>query len=432
MTTERTQNTWLWKGLALLAAFLVLLTVGGTRTLAATNPGKVTGLKQTSASSSSFKIEWTSIIGSNIYYETYVSYTSGELGTKPDSYDVSYSNDYVSGLNAGTSFYVTVRAYVKEYDSSEGGYVYTYGDYSDQIEVVTAPENPTDAKQTKASTSSVTLTRTASDGATGYKVKDKGYDGTTLKTTSSTSAKVKASTGSYETYYVFAYRKSSAGYVAYSSSYAYCSAYASPNKPTNVASASEGNLTWKPTSSNKVTVYWDRNSKDDYTPDGYQIQIYDVTGKTKLKTYTISDKYTTYKSFNLSKVKNKGFQIRARAYVKINGTKYYSSWTSKKVIVPQANITLTQTGKTSLKVSWKKVSNATNYIVYVCKNTSATNPSWKKYKTVSKSTLSCKITGLTSKKNVGVYVIPKIKVNGKSYKASATWYLYTYMYTSGY
>lgn len=413
------------KSLLLVAVVAVMMLAMSIKSMAATT---VTDVTQTYDGSSSVTISFT---GADGYSKYNVYYSTAENGTyvrkyPAYSYDVSSSPVTINNLSAGTSYYV----YVVPVSDYSDGYAEQTALKSSTIEVVTTPDKPAEVTQTDATNNSVSLSWTAAAGATGYNVVNTDTDATTFVDTSSTT--ITTSAGAWDTYRIYSVKKASTGYTATSSSSAYVYTYSAPGKVINLASVDDNNLTWQPTKNNKVTVGWDKNENDEYTADGYQVQISTVNGKKKLKTYTITSKYTTSKTFNLKKVKNTGFKVRVRGYVNINGKKCYGAWTSKKTVIPQANISIEQTGKTSVKVSWSKVSNATGYTIYYCKNTSASNPVWKKAATVGKNTTSYTVKNLTNKKSAGFYVIPTVKVGGKKYKATAAWYLYTYLYSSGY
>jgi hypothetical protein len=257
-------------------------------------------------------------------------------------------------------------------------------------------------------------------------------DSKNTKYVTTNKATVAASVGKKVYEYIYSYRKSASGYVAMSSSYAYSGyLYASPSAPTNVANVNKNYLTWQPTKSSEVTIRWSDNTNY-YYPDGYQLQIYTVNGKKKLATVSkiTSTRYTITSAKVRKAIKNKGFMIKVRAYKKNGSATLYSSW-AKKVIIPQAAAKLSANGNStsSVKVTWPKVSNVDHYVVYVSKNinTITGNGTWTK-KTVSKSKTSYVIKGLKKNKKFAVCVVPVVKVNGKKYTASRTWYTYSYLY----
>lgn len=416
------------KSLLLLAITSIMLFAMSITSFAAST---VTNVTQTDSSESSVTITYSGDVQAYGYYVYYSkdnkSWVRKDKATDkgPDVYASSGNEARISGLDAGTAYYVML---VPVYRDANYNYTAQTDKRSGTITVVTTPKQVTAVSQTKATASTVTLKWAASAGANRYYVY-RGYSSPTLvANVTGTTATIKAAAGSEESYYVFPVKVSALNYRAISDYGKGVSAKAAPGKVSKLASAKYGNLNWK-SSGTTVTVYWDRNANADYTPDGYKVEIYSVDGKKKLKTYNITKKYTSYKKFNIKSIKNKGFKIRVCGYVTVNGKKCYGSWSSKVTVIPQGNVKLTQKSKTSMKVSWSKVANATSYTIYACKNTSvsAENQKWYKVKTVSKKTTSYTVKNLKTSKYAGFYVIPTVKIGGKKYKADAVWYSYMYM-----
>jgi hypothetical protein len=416
------------KSLLLLAITSIMLFAMSITSFAAST---VTNVTQTDSSESSVTITYSGDVQAYGYYVYYSkdnkSWVRKDKATDkyPDVYASSGNEARISGLDAGTAYYVML---VPVYRDANYNYTAQTDKRSGTITVVTTPKQVTAVSQTKATASTVTLKWAASAGANRYYVY-RGYSSPTLvANVTGTTATIKAAAGSEESYYVFPVKVSALNYRAISDYGKGVSAKAAPGKVSKLASAKYGNLNWK-SSGTTVTVYWDRNANADYIPDGYKVEIYSVDGKKKLKTYNITKKYTSYKKFNIKSIKNKGFKIRVCGYVTVNGKKCYGSWSSKVTVIPQGNVKLTQKSKTSMKVSWSKVANATSYTIYACKdeNVSKENQKWYKVKTVSKKTTSYTVKNLKNGKYAGFYVIPTVKIGGKKYKADAVWYSYMYM-----
>lgn len=392
-----------------VAAAVIMMMAMSITSLAAS---KVTGLKQTNASSSSVTFVWSADLSANKYNVAIATSKTGTYSSKGTTYS---TQAYISGLNAGSVYYVKVQSV-----SSNG----TTGAWSEPLQVVTAPTSIASStlKQYAATTGAVKLKWGSVKGATGYYI----YRGDTkLKAVTTNTAAVTAKAGSWESYKVYPYKKSNAGYVA-KASYSSVLAKAAPGKMSQVAMASKNNLLWN-VRTNRVMLGWDLGSTQDYTPSGYKVEVYSVDGKTKLKTYTVSSRYT---DFTLSAVKNKGFQVRVRGYVTIDGKNYYGIWSDKKVVIPQACVssTISYPASGSIKFTWTGVSGAQKYYVYAAKNVSSSSvdsSDFKKVATVSSSTRSYTITGLTKGKYVAVYVLPVVSVNGKSYTGTFSSYSYT-------
>lgn len=199
--------------------------------------------------------------------------------------------------------------------------------------------------------------------------------------------------------------------------------FSTPGKPGNVANAKYNDtFNWNPLTSNAVKVGWSINAKDKYYADGWQVVISTVDGKKKLKTLTVKgvESSVVSTSFNLKSVKNKGFSMKVRGYIVLNGQKKYGVWSGTKVVIPQVKSSAKLTAKNrSVKLSWKKVSNAVKYEVYVCKDTTVSNPKFKKVKTLGKNVTSYTLKKVPLYKRYGLYVKAIVKYGKKTYKTNA-------------
>lgn len=142
------------------------------------------------------------------------------------------------------------------------------------------------------------------------------------------------------------------------------------------------------TTKTKIKLSWKKVAG----ASGYQIFRYDAATKTykRIKTITNPDT-TTYTNKNLTSATGYSYQIRA--YRLVGDTKYFSNTTTAiyAATAPARITTLKATStKTKVKLSWKKVTGATGYIVY------RYNPKTKTYKKLKKvKTTSYTDTGLT-------------------------------------
>lgn len=390
---------------------------------------KVSGLRQTKASTTSFTVSWDAQAGV-FGYEVAIS-KDGQAWESQMSTGAQYStvqNEMSIGKRAaGDAWYVKVRAVERTWNSTSSSYDYTVGPWSDVIQAVVTPEAPKNVRQTKATATKVTLAWDASKGATKYEI---FRNNARIATVTKTTVTLKADTGKSEYYKVYPVKVSANGFTAkYDYGYSSCSAKTAPGKAVNVADISSGNLSWNP-DTNKCTVRIDRNPNDDIIADGYQFEIKSVDGKKKIKTIN-TGKYDLNASFTYKAVKNKGFQVRVRGWVVVNDAKQYGSWTKAKVVIPQAKVYLDQVSSTKLKVKWNAVKGATKYTIYAVKNReytiSTSKLKFKKLKTVSGKTTSYTINKLKTGKYTYVYVLPTVKVGKKSYVGNASYYSYLYM-----
>ncbi|MBE5882237.1 MAG: fibronectin type III domain-containing protein [Lachnospiraceae bacterium] len=371
-----------------------------------------TGLAQSDylENGTAVQITWNTVIGASGGYEYSYSTNPNAEGAKGAT-DVAYANIY--NLTPGTTYYVKVRAY-------EGTIA---GAWSNIIKVDTAPAKVTSLKQSGASAKSIKVVWSSVAGATGYEV---GYglyaDGSNL----SGVTKVGAGQTSYSfnvpkdaAYYVFVWPYRNA---ANSANYIYGTglrllAVTKPSTPKSLQiylrsyygykengvkiSPKSNYITWTPVS-------------NEYNTDGYEVQIFNAKG-TKIKTIKTTTNLALWKS---SKPFSQAFQYRVRAYVTINGKKYYSSWSSKKIYVPGAVVKkITTYGKypSSGTLKWSKVSGAQSYTVYYRTSSSG------KWKVAKKN-----VKGTSAKVKYSVfgdyqyYVrANKVKVNKKRYNSTS-------------
>ncbi|MGN0457991.1 MAG: GH25 family lysozyme [Eubacterium sp.] len=91
-------------------------------------------------------------------------------------------------------------------------------------------------------------------------------------------------------------------------------------KATSISSLTAG--------SKKFTVKWKKQSTQ---TTGYQIQYSTSSKFSNAKTVTVSKNSTTSKTISKLTAKKK-YYVRVRTYKTVNGTKYYSSWSSAKSV----------------------------------------------------------------------------------------------------
>lgn len=342
-----------------------------------------TDLAQTDASTSSVTVEWTQSLSVD-YYEVQISET-GAAGSYVSK--TTYASDYrtISGLAAGKTYWVQVRACSPEYSNWV------------TLKVDTAPNNITTLTQTNAAKNSVTYSWSPVSGATGYllyKALPSDSAWTQIGTTASTSYTLTVPANSEYDVAVLPYRNAANSkiYVAYPTSYPKSITCVSAPTAPNGLDIVGGNP-----KSNTYKFYWEPTSVYDNT-DGYEIEVYQMktNGKTtRLKKATksgfgygsSSSGYYSYTEIKNAKLTTNASRFRVRAYVQLsNGKKIYSPWSSYKNYVPQAKQTkLTVHTKTSGTLKWKKVTGATSYDIYY-KTSSSDNAKWKRIKKNVKGT----------------------------------------------
>ena len=418
MRRERTfKKTLLF--LAIMSIMIFAMSI--TASAAATN------IKQTEGTNSYVEISWDSSNGRADRYKVYYSTSENGKYTAVTDYTSSSTSKMIRDLNAGSTYYIKVASY-SSYNSP------TAYNVSAPVQVVTAPisVNSDSILQTAGTPSSFTIGWSKVVGATGYIVTKDSGSSKASKKVSTNKAAIKATAGNRYNVDVVAYRKApKTGFVAKSYSSTGYGMKPSPSTPMYFADATKGGLEWTPKSTSRAypTLYWTVNPNDKTSPDGYQIEIYTVDGKKKITTAKTTSRRISIASASSNKlIKNKGFKARIRAYIKNDKATCVSKWSAMRTVIPQASIKITASSHTSARVTWPKVVNATNYIIYVSRDSGYSDSGHWAKKKLSASTTSYNITGLKKWKNFGVYVIPVVKVNGKAYKAYKTWYTYTYVY----
>lgn len=304
-------------------------------------PPKVSGLKQTSAKTSSLTFSWMSI-NDITGYVVYIYNDKTKSYEKKDVVPASKNAYTLSSLSPGKSYKIKVRPYVKVYSKNY------YGSSGDALKAVTIPPVPTGLKAYSVTPNSHKLTWNKVSGATGYRVfRHDGKKWVKLADTKNTTYTIsKLRLGASYKYAVRAY--TIAGETVYwGSSYQQITAKALPGV-TNSLTATQS------TSSIKLT--WSKVSG----ATGYRVFRHD--GKKWVK---IADtKNTTY---NVSKLKSgTSYKYAVKAYTISGKTVYWSAAyaqisTATKPSTPTVKVAA---GKNQATVSWNKISGATGYVVY--------------------------------------------------------------------
>lgn len=284
-----------------------------------------------------------------------------------------------------------------------------------------APDAVQNIRHTKATAGSYTIAWNASKGAQYYKVLDD--DGNLLKTVKGkTSVTIKAKAGTKRNISVVAGRKSAEGQLLESWPKKLYGVETAPGKVRNLGSFQKKNIRWR-LDHDSIDISWDRNAKDQVYTDGYKIIIYSVDGKKKLGTYITTKNYLI---FHKDAVNNKGFKCKVAGYVEINNKKCYGTWTGFKTVIPEAKSTFTRTGQYEGRLTWTKVDKAVKYTVYICDDpfTSLDDRTYRKLGTVKSNKNRFTVKNLPIRAVVGLYVVPTVKIKGKTYTADKTWYTF--------
>lgn len=255
------------------------------------------------------ELTWESAYGASAYWVRYVNNSTGEAGgmTVSENYATVYN---LAGL---TDYTVSVKPFI----NING--LKIFGEYSPEAVVKTDLYKITGFKQSGATTSSITLSWTAQNGADGYKVyrynsKTKKYSLVKLlEGASQTTATLnKLNAGSYYYYTVESYCAEN-GLIA-----------SSPKTDVlKVSTKSKTPSIKKPksTAKRKIKVSWKK-----VKATGYQIQW--STSKnfsSNTKSVWVKKGSATSKTIKTAKSK-KTYYVRVRAYRQPDGKKVYSSW----------------------------------------------------------------------------------------------------------
>lgn len=408
------------RNLSILKAFIfVMMAVCffSNGTLKASAASEVKGLTQTRSEEDSVTVSWKSL--KNAYgYDVFISSGNGKykrLTNKTcDVVGSKNTKKKISNLTSSRTYYVVVKAVYKKENGK-----YKIGPAGKRLEVVTSPSKTAKStiKQIKATPHYIRFKWDKVRGANRYIVYVNDKKKAVVK---KNAVSIRVRTGSINNVRVVPVKRSSSGFMAKGGNIEAYDFYSSPKRPKRVAAFRYNNLLWQPTESNTVTIGWTKAAGDKYDPTGYQMEVYSLEGRRLNLYYSTKTKL----SINIPSVENKGFKVRVRAYVKINGKKYFGKWTDMQTVIPQAKISMKRTGRNSVEINWESVKNVTKYHVYACNDIKAEKPEWYEVATVGAGTNSYEYNNCIEGKYTAMYVIPEVQVGRNTYKASYTWHLY--------
>lgn len=384
--------------------FLMTAAVVMPNVASAAVPATPTGLQQVDATKSQVKVKWNAVPNADEYWWSWS--LDGVSGWSEGKYDYSFNpEDVIYGLSAGSTYYVRVCA-VDTTDWSN----YEFSEWSEPIQVVTAPDAAQMGTLTLAeaatTTNSFTITWTPCPGATSYQI----YDDTTnvlLGTvTDSTYVRNGLLPGNSYSTKVIPVRTSATGYAAFDSSRTLSNVYTKPNTPVTPSTANFG----------LTSIYYNINVAyfgavdPSQSSKGYEIEVSTLKGNKQV--FTAS-------GFNnrFAVQRNTTYKYRCRFYTTYGTEKIYGGWSGYRYFVYQ-----TVSGKrkgNSISVSWKKVSNAKTYTVSI---STKEKVGYKKVKTLGSksSSLTIRKCGKSKLKKGTTYyvkVVANLKDGGKSVKS---------------
>lgn len=365
-----------------------------------------TGLRQTGATKNEVKVVWDAVPGADRYYW---SWSIDGSGWSEGKYDWNTNpEDILYKLSAGSTYYVRVRAA----DTSDWAN-YVYSEWSQPIQVATAPDAAQMGQLTlaEATASSLTITWAPCPGATSYNVYDGSTNALLGTVTNSTFVRNSLAPGNAYSIKVVPVRTTDGGFAAYDSYRILSNVYTKPNKPVTPSTANFG----------LTSIYYNINvayfgaTDPSKSANGYEIEVYTMKGNKKVFTATSSNNRFSVK-------RNTAYKYRCRFYATYGNERIYGDWSGNRYFVYQ-----TVSGKkysNRIKMSWKKVANAKNYTVSI---STKEKGGYKKVKTLgSKSTSltirKCGKSKIKKNKTYYVKVVANLKDGKKSVK-SDTYYV---------
>ena len=400
MSTRRT-NMRKIKGLKYIIlvaiATLFITLIPNFSNAAKVSVGKVKKIWVSSTTSSKIKVKWKKVKGANGYKLYKYNYSKNKYELCATT---STTSQKVKNLKSAEKYKFRVRAYKKK-----SGKKY-YGKYSPSVKSATAPKQVKNLKLTDQSNSTLSIKWDKVKRATSYKIyvyndSTKKYD---FKQSSSKNSIKLTGMNPAKSYKirVRAYKKldNKKYYGAYSQ---IIEAKTTPSKVTDIKEYDY--------SFNSVSLMWNKISNE----CTYRVYMYNTSKKTYEKQGDVKNTY--FKMSNLNPASEYKFKIRA--YVTINGKKYFGPYSSIIEAGTSPNkakgLKINNNTKKSIEIKWDKVKEATGYAIYVYRDSSQ---SFKLYTTTTNTSVN--ITGLNAAKFYKMYVKAYAKINGKTYYSSAS------------
>lgn len=390
---------------------LAVVAVVGLGKMDAKAAAQVTGLKQTSDSTTSISVEWNEMAQGK-YAKVYYKLSGSSAWQKPST--TSSNSDYLSSLNPGSSYDIKVELY-SDYDRQPSQLVAASG----IIEGVTAPGQYTSfaIKQTAAGNSDATISWTAVPGANCYKVEYKIASGESRATyVTGTSTKLTGLKKNGSTYVNVTACRKSANYVTKNTS----------NYESLRMAVVPSKSGIKDAYIYKNEAHISVNDKSGYYADGYTYDIYKVSGNKKIKSIKTTSGFPTYKN-NAFKKKDL-FKVRVKNYsTGSDGTKYYSGWSSWYYFSTHDLIKSAKKSGSGIAVKWNKINGASGYKIYASTNRDKgykVVATIKKGKTTSATFKKYNKKALKKGKTYYVYVEPFYKSGKKNVDVVNSWVRY--------
>lgn len=358
----------------------------------------ITSLKN--SGQTQLNLEYKAVDGAKGYEIVYANNSAFTSGKK--TVNVSGTKISLKSLNSGSAYYVKVRAYKLD---SAGEKV--YGSYSTSKSYKTAPAAVQISKVAGAS-QKITVSWNTVKGAEKYQV----YMATSKTGTYSRVAEVSSGTKSYvksglsnaKSYYFKVRPYNTVGNTKIYGSYG--SVKGGTTSPAKAAISSVAGGT------KKAVVKWGKVSG----ASGYEVYMSTSAKGTYSRVAKVNSSTVSYTKTGLSD--NKSYYFKVRAYRSAEGTTAYGSYSDYKysgTATATPAISKVSGGANKITVSWKKVSGAKKYELYMA---SAKSGTYKKITTLNADKTSYTKTGLGTAKKYYFKVRTYRTVNGKNVYSS--------------
>lgn len=381
----------------LLVVALFIITLPNFSNAAKVSVDKVSKVWVKYTTSSKVKVKWKKVKKAKGYRVYVYNYSKN----KYQKYATT-SNNYIKmkNLKSAQKYKIKVRAYKKK-----SGKKY-FGAYSPVVKTSTEPEQVKNLKVTGQSDSTLSIVWNKVSRATAYKVyvynkSTKKYEYKQSTNTNSIKLTGMNPAKNYKIR-VRAYKKLD-GIKYYGD---YSQVIEAKTTPSKVIGLNEYDY-----SLNSISLSWNKISSE----CTYRVYMYNNSKKTYEKLGDVQNTY--YKISNLNPASE--YKFKVRAYVKINGNKYFGPYSTIIEAGTSPNkakgLKISKTTKKSIEIKWDKVKEATGYAIYVFRDSSQ---SFKLYTTTTNTSIN--ITGLNAAKFYKMYVKAYTKINGKTYYSSAS------------
>ena len=360
-----------------------------------TSEAAVSNLTQTSDTTSSVSLKWQAVDGAN-YYGYQIATDSAFKNIVKSNYVAQNTNTYahISGLNAGSSYYVRVGHGTTNKNC--------YENYSNALEVVTAPENLSSVAFVGASDNSATISY-QTPGANIYYIYEDDSNAL-IASTPATSYTITMNNTQNNRYKVAAGRQSASGYSANTSA-----KFVTVNLLTSKIATKDFGIDSVIGSLNKISV------AAIYSGSGLEVELTNAGGAAYKQTMEGTKPYTsTSSSTNYFLYKeNRYLKYRVRAFVDTDNGRIYGSWSDYRAFC-EMNGKYTR-GNRKINLKWTKVKGNGKIKISVSTKKSSGYKTFKTLKgSATKVTINkCGKSLFKSNKSYYIRAVPLVKINGK-------------------